>query len=156
MKQLLVSLLLLCLPFAAAAQSEEDFASRFMKLYGEGTSLKCMTVSPVMIERMMQLPSVEENEQAKQVLSQLKTIRVVSGTSPDGAESLYAHARQLAQHNAARYKLHAEEEGKSLYTRRRGGVIVEMVLFMNMEGQFSLINLTGNMTEKFLDQLMNM
>ena len=79
--------------------------------------------------------------------------------APAGArptEKCFDDALQLARKNPKRYKLHAEEEHKKLYVRRRGKLIVEMVLFMVSESHFSLINLTGNMNEKFLEQLMQL
>lgn len=154
MKHLLLTLLAALLSLTASAQQEQDFAARFIQLYGAEARLDCTTISPLMLERMMQLPDVEENNSTKQVLAQLKSIRMVTSTEADRADLLYDHARQLAQQNARRYRLHTEQEGRSLYVRRRGRVIVEMVLLMKMEKNFSLINLTGNMTDKFLNEVL--
>lgn len=140
----------------AQAQREQDFALRFMTLYAEGTSLQCTTVSPLMLERMMQLPDVEENEQTRQVLSQLKSIRMVHNTTEAETNQLYNKAQQLAKRNTARYKLYAQRQSKCLYVRRRGRYIVEMVLFMKHNRHLQLINLTGNMTDSFLKQLFKM
>ena len=106
-----------------------------------------------MMERLLKLPKVEGDSTTKQVLSQLKSIRLAISPNPAETETLYANALQLAKQNPKRYKLYAEEEGKKLYTRSRGQVIVEIVLFMKHEQQFSLINLTGNMNRQILEQL---
>ena len=77
--------LLLALVAAVAARAqgggEQDFASRFMSLYGKGRAVECTTVSPLMLERMMQLPDVEGDSHTREVLKQLKSIRLVSSTA---------------------------------------------------------------------------
>ncbi len=138
------------------AQREQDFASRFMGLYAEGTTLECTTVSPLMLERMMQLPDVEANDHTRQVLSQLKSIRMVHNTAEHETSLLYNKALKLAQRNSARYKPYAQRQSKRLYVRRRGNFIVEMVLFMKYDHHLQLINLTGNMTDDFLKQLFSL
>lgn len=153
MKQLFCTLLAALISLAAWGQKEQDFASRFIALYAPGTSLQCTTVSPLMMERLLKLPKVEGDSTTKQVFSQLKSIRLAVSPNPAETETLYANALQLAKQNPKRYKLYAEEEGKKLYTRSRGRVIVEIVLFMKHEQQFSLINLTGNMNRQILEQL---
>ena len=156
MKQLFSLLLCTLLGLTAMAQKEQDFASRFMALHSTETSLECTTVSPVMMQRMLQLPDVEDDASLREVLTQLKSIRMVTCDDPAVSEKLFEEALQLARQNPKRYRLHAEEEHKKLYVRRRGKLIVEMVLFMVFESHFSLINLTGNMNEQFLQQLMQL
>lgn len=154
MKKFFLTLLVLLLPLLATAQKEQDFSSRFMTLYGNDYAITCTTVSPLMMERMMQLPKVEGNEQMQQVLSQLKSIRLLASEKAGDGPHLFANAKELAKNNPSRYKLYAEENDKCLYTRRRGKTIVEVVLFMEQASHFSLINLTGNMDEKFLEKVM--
>lgn len=136
------------------AQKEQDFAERYMALYAEGTSLQCTTVSPSMLERMMQLPSVEEDTATRKVLAQLKSIRMLTHSQEDDAELLFRNAAELASHHTARFKSYAQEEDKQIYVRRKGSYIVEVVLFMVSEGSFCLIDLTGNMTDNFLGQVL--
>lgn len=154
MKNFFLTLLAALLPFCAMAQKEQDFSSRFMTLYGSDYEITSTTVSPIMMERMMQLPKVEENEQMQQVLSQLKSIRLLASANESDTPRLFAHARELAKCNPGRYKPYVEESGKCLYTRRRGKTIVEVVLFMEQDSRFTLINLTGNMDEQFLEKVM--
>lgn len=157
MKRILLTLLTALLPLLAFAGGEQDFAARFIQLYGQDYRITCTTVSPLMMERMLQLPDVEASGTTRQVLSQLKSIRMVQSTSPAEVPHLYANATRLARRNPNRYKLYAEESGKRLYVRRRpSGLIVEMVLFMEQRHSFSLINLTGNISDSFIDQLMRL
>lgn len=156
----LLTILICCLtamlagPLRASAQGEADFAERFLRLYADDYRLESTTVSPAMMQRMMQLPDVESNEQARKALSQMKSIRMVRSSSSADAPHLFANARQLAEHNAQRFKRYAEDKGKCLYTRRRGKLIVELILFMQTDGGFVLIDLTGNMTERFVGSLL--
>lgn len=144
-----------CSVLSVMAQNEQDFASKYMSLYAKGTSLQCTTVSPLMLEKMMNLPNVKSDSQMKEVLSQLKSIRMVDNTNTKETWLLYNKALRLAQNNSARYKRYAHRQSKRLFVRRKGGFIVEMVLFMKHNEHFKLINLTGNMTDEFLKQLMN-
>ncbi len=155
MKRLISFLITIVSVLTMAAQGEQDFAQRFMSLYAKGTTLECTTISPLMLERMMQLPDVESSDATKQVLSQLKSIRMVSNSAVTETTKLYNKAVNLATRNGARYKPYADEQGKRLYVRRREKYIVEMVLFMKYDKRFRLINLTGNMTDDFLRQLLN-
>ena len=142
----------MCSVVSMMAQNEQDFASKYMSLYAKGTSLQCTTVSPLMLDKMMNLPDVKSDNQMKEVLSQLKSIRVVDNTNTKETWQLYNNALRLAQHNSARYKRYAQRQSKRLFVRRKGGFIVEMVLFMKHNEHFKLINLTGNMTDEFLKQ----
>lgn len=154
MKKWLFSLLLVLATATATAQREQDFALRYMHLYGEGTSLACKTVSPQMIARMMQLTEDSETP-FRQVLSQLKSIRVVQNENPAETVTLYDKAEELAKANKRRYTLYARTEDRSIYLRKRGKFIVELVMLARVEAErFSIVNLTGNMTGEFIRELM--
>lgn len=155
MKSILLTVLLALLSTATtSAQKEQDFASRFMALCGDSTSLVCTTISPSMTEQMLSLPSVEENEQVKEVLSQLKSIRMAINEDESETDELFDQAVALARKNVRRYKAQIEEETKKLYVRERNELVIEMVLLMKQENIFYLIDLTGNMTEDFLEQVL--
>jgi len=154
MKALLTTLTALLLTLAASAQKEQDFALRYMHLYGETAALSCKTVSPQMIGRMMSL--TEENETAfRQVLSQIKSIRMVQSESREEAETLYLKAEELAKANSHRYRPYAQTDDRSIYLRKRGKLIVELVMLARLPNEgFSIVNLTGNMTGDFIHALM--
>lgn len=153
LKYLLAVLFSFTLALNATAQNEEDFASRYMTLYAQGTSLECTTLSPDMMKLIIGLPSVEENELAKELLSQLKSIRVVKNAAKGETAKLFDLAHQLALKNHKRYKLFAEEGNKQMYIRRHDGKIVEIVMFMH-NGHFQMLNVTGNISESFLQQVL--
>lgn len=154
MKKWLLTLILALAMLPAAAQREQDFALRYMHLYGEGTSLTCKTVSPQMIARMMQLTG-DSATSVRQVLSQLKSIRVVQGESEAESTKFYDKAEELAKTNSRRYTLYAQTDTRSIYLRKRGKLIVELVMLARMEEEgFSIVNLTGNMSSDFIRELM--
>lgn len=154
MKKWLLTLILALTMLPVAAQREQDFALRYMHLYGEGTSLTCKTVSPQMIARMMQLTG-DSATSVRQVLSQLKSIRVVQGESEAESTKFYDKAEELAKANSRRYTLYAQTDTRSIYLRKRGKLIVELVMLARMEEEgFSIVNLTGNMSSDFIRELM--
>lgn len=153
MKQVVCTLLLSLLAVAASAQKEQDFASTFMRLYAQGTSATCTTVSPAMMPKMMKLDEVEQNKEVSQTLRSLKSVRLVTCRNKSEADALYDKAEALFRANSKRYALFDTYEGKSLYTRKRGKVIVELVLLTCHDGTLTIVNLTGNMNEKFVHSL---
>ncbi len=157
MRKVLTTLFLsLLVATRAAATGEQDFAARFLSLYNAAGSLTCKTISPQMMERILSLKAVESNKQALQVISQLKSIRIIGGgENAAEARDLFQKANALAQRNKRRYTLYARSENASIYTRRHGEQLVELVAIRLAEGQtFSLLNLTGNMSDDFIKQIL--
>ena len=156
MRTLLVLLLALAGLLPAAAQRGEDFASRYMALYGDRAALACKTISPAMMERIMKLDTVRHDAGTRRVFAQLRSIRFV--TAPDTAltRQLYAQAEDLARHNRRRYAAYAERDNLSIYVRRRGNVLLELVvLLVDEKRQFNILNFTGTMSEDFIRQVLN-
>ncbi len=156
MKKILLLLVITLCAANAQAQNEQDFAARYMQLYSEGTSLVCTTVSPTMIEKLLQLPIEEEADaEMKSVLAQLKSIRVVTDTTATETTLLFEKAEQLVQENPERYEPLFKQEDKNVYVRRRGDYIVELVFLAKQEeGPFHIVNLTGYMEEGFIARLL--
>lgn len=154
MSRLLSVIIALLVSLAATAQREQDFAERYVRLYGAGAPLTCKTVSPQMIERMLPL-TADKAAAFRPVIAQLKSIRMVQSEAGAQASQLYAQAEQLARVNRKRYALYASDEGRGIYLRRRGKVIVELVMLSHTpDQQFSIVDLTGNMTGDFIRELM--
>lgn len=157
MRHLLATLFVFLLATTGRAQNEQDFASRFMALYGGGTpALKCSTVSPDMMGQVLQLPEVKGDEDTQKLLSQLKTVQIVEyGGGKREAELFFQKAVKLAKQNAARYKIKADTEDGKVYTRQRKGIVLEMVLVKKSGDTFCAISITGNMTQDFLHRLLS-
>lgn len=156
MIRLFISLLVLfVMSVSTLAQKEIDFASTYMDLHAKGGGLACTTVSPAMITRMMQLEKIERNQDNNALpLEVLRSARVVTSTGDEHEAAIfYDKATSLLKHNKNRYKLYDEYEGKSLYVRKRGHVIVELILLTKNEGKLHMVDLTGNMDEKCVNLL---
>lgn len=155
MKQLLLTLLIfLGVGMGASAQNERDFASQYMRLYGhDDENLTCNTVSPLMMERIMNLDTVENNENIRSVMSQLKTIQVLTANGEDEATLHYNQAVDLARKNKKRYRLYRTNKSSSIYVRKKKNLIVEMVYVSRNHNDFRLVSLTGNMNEDFIDEI---
>ena len=153
MKHLLCLLLAAFFSLAAFAQKEQDFASRYMDLYGEKDGLECITVSPLMMQQLMRPTFIGENKDLKEVLSQIKSIQMLKCQSSQESPSLYKKAIKLVEENHERYQKYSEGKVQKIYVRRRGKTIVEMILFVDIEKMFLLIDLTGEMNEDFLDHV---
>lgn len=157
MKKFLFTLILLMIvAFPSSAQQEHDFAAHFMETYGNTEELTCTTVSPQMMERIIRLKEVEGGDKNLQVLTQIKSIRIISCGQYSEAGVFYKKAGMLARENKKRYKRYAEKDDTAIYIRRRGRLIVELVVIrLKDEKNFSLLNFTGNMSDKFISQVMN-
>ena len=156
MKRYMLFLSVLLLPAICGAQREQDFAATFMRLNAEGTGLDCRTVSPAMMSKMMRIEEIGNNSEAMQTLRKLKSVRVVTDADSDDTDVLYDTAVSLLDANKNRYRLYDEYEGKSLYTRMRGKVVVELILLTKNEGRLHIVNFTGTMNEAFIRTLTHM
>lgn len=155
MKRLTALLTTFMLVLAACAQREHDFASHYMERYGRSHNLSCKTVSPKMMERIMELESIDGDRPVREVLSQLRTGRILTAGDTADARQLFDYAAELARRNAKRYRLYAQRDNLSVYVRRHGRAIVELVAVrLKGETDFSLIDFTGNMSEDIIEQIL--
>ena len=142
------------------AQGEEDFASRYMKLYAKGTSLTCSTVSPQMVSRMMNVAEADNEPHIRQVLSQMKSLRVVTLKKPEESGPLYEKALSLLEANAKRYQpygANASVERGGLWVRRKGEIILEIILLSHSHAEgMNIVDLTGNMDDTFIAELLRL
>lgn len=154
MKKALFALLLLCLPLIASAQQERDFATQYMLLYaGQDTTLVCQTISPDMMKHMINREEVEQDDELKSILRQIRTLQVVRAEGETPAQENFEKAVDLAKLNTQRYKLYAYGDTYQIYLRKKGDIIVELVHINLMENAFCIINLTGYMTKDFIKLL---
>lgn len=157
MKYIWTLILLIASCSTAFAQKEQDFATKFMNIYGNSYKhITCDIVSPSMMQRIMQLDTLNGNSEIRNVLSQLKSIQIVNALGSPAKDSLFVKAQELAKQNEKRYKLYTNDSVRHIYLRKRNNIIVEMVFIAKKNNRFSLINLTGNMNKDFLEELTKM
>lgn len=156
-------LLLICLVFLGVAltvkaNGEPDFASKYLMLYGQTYDIDCKTISPQMMERILSGVAGSEDENTMRVLSQIKSIRILT-TEPNAcqAKTLSEKAEELAAQNKRRYSVYSQAHGQNIYVRRRGKQFLELVVVKQKEDRtFYMLNLTGYLSDKFLQQVLKM
>ena len=150
------SLTVVCLVAVAALANAQDFATRYMGENRCDTVLKCISIGPKMISVVLNAGAQnEEQEQIKAILSNLKSMQIV--TSTQNGEAYYEKAEQMAQKNTNRFEQYLafdneNEEGKILL-HRRDDSIVELVMYLHRKEFFQVIDFTGDMDDEFIDRL---
>lgn len=152
------ALCLLLIVFSAFAAWGQDFASKFMEQCGEKEEIKCQTISPKMMERLMNVPdnaSEEKNEEMAYFLSKLRSARIV--TAGKHGEAYFNQARQLLEKNKNRFTLLSGNyagKNKQIFVRRNKTSIRELVLLnLSRDSVLTIINFTGDMDDGFIRQL---
>ena len=137
-----------------AAQGEDDFAARIISKYGKAYSLSCKTVGPEMMKTILK-SKLAGNEETADLLKQIKTMRVIFATFDDEGKgsSLYTKTRRLAERNSQRYTLTSSTDDSCLFTRRSAGGLKEVIYCQAEDDLFILVDITGTMTDSFLQQI---
>ena len=141
----------------AIAQRSQDFASRFMKEHSSDTTIQCVTVSPKMMEQLANSPDESRNATLRQAIGKLKSARIVTA-----AESYFDDAEELLRQNAARFTsgksyTRGQQHGAFYERKNRKGKTVELILLHadNRQGRLTIINLTGNLDQDFINSLLH-
>lgn len=152
---IIIVMLLAAVVTDARSQQQQDFASRFFSLHQDHYSLTCKTVSPSMMERVLQLPACEDNAERRQLLSEIRTLRIVSTPPGDSSgAALFGMAQDLAHRNNKRYVPVVERQDSAIYHRRRGKNTLEIVILsLKPNGTFVLTDFTGRLGDDFLQRL---
>lgn len=149
----------LALVIAIAAQAQ-DFATKYMSENAGDTTLNCISVSPKMMEEIIQR-GIQENDTigiAADIISKLKSMQIVN---TDKQASLhFDKAEKMAQRNSARFKVMGaynnskeRDDRCRIFVRKQREHIVELVLLKQKGTKFMVINFTGNMNKEFIDKL---
>lgn len=147
-------LLILCITLLAATVSAQDFASRFLENHKPDTNLTCVTISPKMMEKVMDL-EVNDEEDMMEMISKLKSMRMV--TTEVNGQKYYKEALKVFEKNSKRFEPYLSFEDKSenfqIMIRKRKNAIIELVMLMREADSFTVINFTGNMSQDFIARL---
>jgi|WetSurMetagenome_2_1015567.scaffolds.fasta_scaffold44660_4 hypothetical protein len=146
-------LLFVCMSSLFISLMAQDFTLLYMRAHPKDNNLNCVTVSPRMMQKVMNL-NVNDAEMVK-MISDLKSMRMV--TAKTHVKKYYDEAIFLAKENITRYLPYASYQHKKqdyeIMIRKRRKVIVELVMLMKEEDGFTVIDFTGNMNQNFIDKL---
>lgn len=119
--------------------------------------MECQTVSPKMMEKVMDIladPNSNKNEDVQEyLLSRLKSARII--TAGRHAEKLFRKAESLIEKNKNRFSPLAEDSARDhnrFFVRRHDNVVRELVMLQLSpeRDQLTIVDLTGEMDEKFM------
>ncbi len=155
MRQRLWLVWLACI-LAVVGTQAQDFASKYMNENASDSTLTCISVSPKMMEEILE-SSVGKNDTTgmADIIARLKSMQIVS--SQEKGKTHFRQAEELARKNSARFKeLASYDEGDDrcrIFVREQKEQIVELVLLRQHDGQFTVIDFTGDMNRDFIGQL---
>lgn len=157
-RKFLCLIVLLATCVAGFSQKALDFASKFMQRCDGDTALKCVTVSPKMMESLVHQHNGQKSEQFAEAIQKLKSMRIV--TAKSCGEKYYERAESLLKENSKRFShekaFKADHAYGTFYSRKnKRGDRVELVMLHadTRAGSLVIVNLTGDIDEEFLKSL---
>ena len=155
MKSILFALLLSLVNLAAQAQHEQDFVTHYMEQYGKDNNLTHLTVGPSMIKAILKIDDCKEDPELESFLKSVKSVQMLTSVMDSTSVIHYDRVEKMVQQNPGRYKMLIEHGGQRIYARRRGDAIVEIVMFMDENDSFLLVDITGEITDKQLKRIVH-
>lgn len=139
----------------------QDFASKFMSEFTKDQILHCQTISPKMMDKLVDIPENDIDENNNEMptsflLSKLKSARIVTAESE--GKKYFHQALQLIEKNKNRFTpLTESPSGKNnqIYVRKHNDIIIELIM-LNLndhEHLFTIVNFTGEMDDQFIKLL---
>ncbi len=132
----------------------QDFASRFKGKFENDSNLICVTISPKMMQDIVENTSQKDNN-IMGVIANLKSMQMCVCQN-DGA-TYYDTALTLFEedkHSFEPYISYDEVDGDcTIMIRKKKSDITELVMLLKKNEGFALINFTGNMNTDFIAKL---
>ncbi len=159
MKRILNTVLMVLTVAAVSAQQSLDFAEKFITLCKSDSTVKCITISPKMMEQLVKQHLEEKPENIVQAIEKLKSARIVSARA-----ALFEKADSLLKKHKRRFTAVKEYGGTdskihgAFYSRKnKKGQTVELVMLREdaENNSLTIVNLTGDIDEEFLCFLYN-
>ena len=143
--------------FISLAVSAQDFVTRFLDKREPDAHLICVSVSPKMMQEVLKIDVVEENNDLLNMISNLKSMQMLT-SEVEGAK-YFKEALGILDKNSERFKIFGSYDGNSenyrTMVRKRKNEIVELVMLVNDNNKFVVINFTGNMNDKFISRVVD-
>lgn len=147
-------LFILWMSLISVSVCAQDFASRFLESHKPDTNLNCVTISPNMMEKVMNL-DVQNEDKMMDMISKLKSMQMI--TTQVNGQKYYKEALSVLEKNSGRFVSFLTFDDKSenfqIMVRKKKDAIIELVMLMREDDNFTVINFTGNMSKDFIARL---
>jgi len=147
-------LFILWMSLISVSVCAQDFASRFLESHKPDTNLNCVTISPNMMEKVMNL-DVHNEDKMMDMISKLKSMQML--TTQVNGQKYYKEALSVLEKNSGRFVSFLTFDDKSenfqIMVRKKKDAIIELVMLMREDDNFTVINFTGNMSKDFIARL---
>lgn len=147
-------LFILWMSLISVSVCAQDFASRFLESHKPDTNLNCVTISPNMMEKVMNL-DVQNEDKMMDIISKLKSMQML--TTQVNGQKYYKEALSVLEKNSGRFVSFLTFDDKSenfqIMVRKKKDAIIELVMLMREDDNFTVINFTGNMSKDFIARL---
>lgn len=150
-------LLFIWMTLLSVAVTAQDFASRYMLSHKEDKHLKCVTISPTMMEEIMKNNNGEKDDDVLKIISNLRSMQMI--TSKTRGLHYFREALKVVEKSGKRFEPFLSFRDKSencrIMVRKHNEAIIELVMMMYEKEQFTVINFTGKMNAEFISKLAN-
>jgi len=148
-------LFILWMSLISSSLSAQDFASRYLENHKPDDKLTWVTVSPKMIEKVMKLDVNGDDQATMDIISKLKSMQLLS--KKENGRKHYEEALEILDKNANRFEPYlsytSKEMDLQIMVRKKRKVIIELVMLICEDENFTVINFTGNMSGDFITKL---
>lgn len=152
MKRVLLISWILFISSVAVAQ---DFVARFLEKREADMNLKCISISPKMMEEVLKIDIERDSNSMLDMISNLKSMQML--VSETNGKKYFKEALALLEKNSERFQPLSSYKGESencrIMVRKKSGEIVELVMLVNDNQKFVVINFTGNMSDEFIERI---
>lgn len=152
MKKTLLSILLL---LSSVGVFSQDFASSFLEGRSEDDNLECVSVSPKMIQQVLKIETDDQNDEILKIISNLKSMQIL--TADTGGKEYYSEALNIFRKNTDQFETlvsHTDDAGEYyIIIKKKRSKIHELIMLVNAEEKFIMIDFTGKMNEKFINRI---
>lgn len=135
--------------------SAQDFVTRFLDKREPDTNLKYISVSPKMMQEVLKIEIEDDKDDVMDIISNLKSMQMLSATVH--SSEYFKEALNILNKNSERFSsftsLDNDSDNYRIMIRKKNGTIVELVMLVNENNKFVVINFTGNMNDKFINRI---
>lgn len=148
------ALLIFCSILIASWVSAQDFISIYMDDHDADTNLSVVTISPKMMEEIMNRNSDEKSD-IMNIISNLKSMRAVY--SAENGSRYFNEALRKIEENKKRFDLYTayttDDEDLRIVVRKSKKQIVEMVMLLQLGDGFTVVSITGDIKPEYISAL---